>query len=318
MQNGGLCFQKIVDYTGCGIHESRLAFGFISQLSFENRFFIEDMDYSFSADVRVAYHPREPFIEILCLDSIQALNCERNQGEAVIQDGVHILFHQDTQGELRFSTGIPVRGIRIVIKGQFFNSYLVHRFPQEALDFILLGKTKNECLQSPQLQMIFSQIRHSIRSGAVCELYYESKIIELLYTISQLNNPALQKRRLSSTDLAAVEQVKAILAEHLSDAPTIAHMAVMTGTSQSKLQNDFKAACGCTIHDYLRSIRMAKALHRIEHKDLPLYIIAQELGYHNAGRFSEIFKETYGITPDIYRKGLRSWDCQDTCERHSL
>lgn len=304
VQNGEFCFEVTDHCADCDECGSCVACGYINQLSFESKFLIEDMDYLFSAEARIEYRPKEPFIEILCLDSIDAVNCERNHGAAIIQNGVHIHFHQAAQGELRFSPAAPIRGVRIVIKGRFFNDYLVRRFPQETLDFILLGGTKNKCLQNPRLQVIFSQIRHSVRSGVECEIYYESKIIELLYIFMELNNPAPDKRRLSSADMTAVEKTKAILEERFCNAPKIAQLAVMTGTSQAKLQNDFKAAFGCTIHEYLQSVRMAKALDKVEHTETPLYAIAKEVGCKNPGRFAEIFKEAYGITPDMFRRDL--------------
>jgi transcriptional regulator GlxA family with amidase domain len=49
---------------------------------------------------------------------------------------------------------------------------------------------------------------------------------------------------------------------------------------------------------------MAKALDRVEHTETPLYAIAGEVGYKKPGRFAEIFKKTYGITPAVHRRNL--------------
>jgi transcriptional regulator GlxA family with amidase domain len=181
---------------------------------------------------------------------------------------------------------------------------LIQRFPLKTLDFLFSDQVKNKCLKNPKLLVVFSQIKDSIRSGVEYEAYYESKIIELLCIFSEANNAAPDKRRLSDADMAAVEKVQAILEEHFTEAPKIARLAVMTGTSPAKLQKDFKMVLGRTIHDYLQEIRMAKALDMIEHTENPLYIIANKVGCKNPGRFSEIFKETYGITPDMYRRNF--------------
>jgi hypothetical protein len=110
------------------------------------------MDYAFREDSRVAYQAGEPFVEILCLDSVNALHCERNQDAAAIRSGVYIYFHRAEQGELRFFAGTPIRGLRIVIKDRFFNE---------------------------------RPFRGSIRSGMERELYYESKIAELLCVFAE-------------------------------------------------------------------------------------------------------------------------------------
>jgi AraC-like DNA-binding protein len=302
VQNGKFCFEAMNNDLNCDECESCDVAGYVNQLSFEKKFFIEDMDFTFFSDTHIKYQANEPFIEILCLDSINAINSEYGKE---IHDGIYINLNHGNHGEMRFYNNTPIRGIRIVVKNWFYNEHLIHRFPQEKLDFTFFIKMKYICFLNPELQAVFSQIRNSIRSGENCEIYYESKILELLYLFSKMGNrPTSVLRRLSSSDIDAVEKVKKILEEQYSNAPNISQLAVMTGTSQAKLQNDFKAASGCTIHDYLQAIRMSKALDKVENTETPLYIIAREVGCKNPGRFAEVFKNAYGITPDVYRRNL--------------
>jgi AraC-like DNA-binding protein len=304
VQNGEFCFELGDNCIDCDEHESCLAVGYVKQLAFGNDFLVEDMDYSFISEANVKYQAKEPFIEILCLDSVDALHCERGSNIAAIHSGVHVHFHRECRGELRFSADTPIRGVRIVVKDKFFSDYLIRRFPLKTLDFLFLDQRENKCLKNPKLLVVFSQIKDSIRSGVESEVYYESKLIELLHIFSKANHAAPDKQPLSDEDMAAVEKARAILEESFFDAPKIAQLAVVTGTSPAKLQNDFKTAFGSTIHDYLQEVRMAKALDMIEHTETPLYIIANEVGCRNPSRFSTIFKETYGITPDMYRRNF--------------
>jgi AraC-like DNA-binding protein len=172
------------------------------------------------------------------------------------------------------------------------------------MELLLFDQMKNKFLQNPKLRVIFSQIRESIHTGLEDEIYiyYESKIIELLYAFSELNRAASFQRYLSNNDMNAVEKTKLILGDRFSDAPTIAQLAVLTGTSQAKLQRDFKAVMGHTIHDYLQAVRMARALDMIERTENPLYVIAKEAGFNHPGRFAEVFKNVYGVNPDLYRR----------------
>jgi hypothetical protein len=55
------------------------------------------MAYSFISEANVKYQAKEPFIEILCLDSADALNCERGSGAETIHSGIHIHFHTRMQ-----------------------------------------------------------------------------------------------------------------------------------------------------------------------------------------------------------------------------
>ena len=303
VQNGGFCFEPTDPCDNCDEQGSCFAVGQIDQLAFENRFLLEDMDYAFLSDARVQYRAREPFVELLCLDSIDAMDSGNGQGAASVRGGIHVNYNRETQGELRFGARVPIRGVRIVIHDRFLKDELRDRFPAGALDFLFFGRAKSGGFQHPGLRLIFSQIKNSIHSGVDCEVYYESKIIEILCLLSSLNT-AVGSPRLSAEDLTAVEEVRTILEERFSDAPPIARLAVITGTGRAKLQADFKAAFGCTIHDYLQSVRMARALDAVEHTQIPLYLVAREVGYKNPGHFSELFRVTYGITPDLYRKNL--------------
>jgi AraC-like DNA-binding protein len=84
--------------------------------------------------------------------------------------------------------------------------------------------------------------------------------------------------------------------------PNIAELARRVNTSAAKLQNDFKSAYGCTIHDYAQHVRMAEALRKIENSEESIGAVSHKAGYKNPGYFSEIFRQAYGITPSEYRK----------------
>jgi AraC-like DNA-binding protein len=304
VQNGEFCFELGTHSITSGETEPCLAVGHIKQVAFRDDFFIEDMAYSFLSEANVEYQAKEPFIEILYLDSIDALNCEQGNDVVAIRDGAYIHFHQECRGELKFLADTPVRGIRIVIKNRFLSDQLLDKFPKGALDFLLLDELKNQCLQNHRLLIVFRQLRDSVRADTRSYAYYESKIIELLCIFAELSDSPREKRRLPDADKSAVETVRAILEERFSDAPKIAQLSVMTGTSPVKLQNDFKAAFGCTIHDYLRTVRITKALYMVEQTEIPLYAIAKKVGIRSPSHFSAMFKGAYGITPDVYRRSF--------------
>ena len=304
VQNGEFCFELGEHCIDCKEQDPCLAIGYIHQLAFGNDFLIEDMAWSFLSDANVEYQTRHPFIEILCLDSVSAWDCGQGNDAKAVLSGIHIHFHQAQRGVLRFSAGTPIKGIRIVLKNQFCRDCLTRKFPRETWDFLLEDRLRDRCLQDPKLQMVFSQIKDSLRAGVALPAYYESKIIELLCLVSELNSAASGRQRLSDADMAAVKKAQSILREHFSDAPAINRLAVMTGTSPAKLQRDFKTVFGCTIHSYLQTTRMTKALQLIENTEVPLYLIAREVGCKNPGHFSEIFRQTYGVSPHIYRRNL--------------
>jgi AraC-like DNA-binding protein len=152
--------------------------------------------------------------------------------------------------------------------------------------------------------MTLSQIGNGMDNGETSEMYYEAKVLELLFLHSKSDNTNA-RRTLPNDDTRAVNAVKRILCSQFRDCPKIAELAVMTGTSASKLQRDFKAVFGMTIHEYLWETRMAKALELMETSDEPIRAIALEIGCRKASRFSEIFKKTYGVLPTDYRRSRK-------------
>jgi AraC-like DNA-binding protein len=267
--------------------------GSIWEICFAGGFFIESMDYRFKHPTFKRYHNQKRFMEILCFDSIEAVHRDCETGESAVKAGFSVNLNQGRAGEIRFSSCAAVRGVRIVIAEELYGLYAKERFPGGSLNSEL------------ELRLTVGQIKRGAENGIDSESYFKSKIIELLYWITAgTNHSSVTQRELDLTqeDFVAVNKVKSIIDECVSGTSKIRELADLSGTSATKLQNDFKAAFGCTIHEYVQQVRMAEALREIENTDKPLYMIARNVGFKKPGYFSEIFRNTYGITPSEYVK----------------
>jgi AraC-like DNA-binding protein len=161
---------------------------------------------------------------------------------------------------------------------------------------------KSSCLS--ELRIAFAQLKRGMERRVNSKLYYRSKLTEILHLFSELYDVESRSgsRRLSIADIEAIGRVKEIIGNDVSRTPKIAELARSTGTSAVKLQNDFKSAQGCTIHEYIQHFRMVAALREMENTDKPFYVIAREVGFKNPGHFSDVFKKTYGVLPSEYAK----------------
>ncbi|MDR1907667.1 MAG: AraC family transcriptional regulator [Holosporales bacterium] len=280
--------------------------GYIRQIPFEGKFLIEDMDFRFRCpSVRQHFTPAK-FVEILCLDSIGALHRGYERAETQVGTGVKVNKGQGGDGELVFLPHIPVQGVRIVIYEDLYESLQTKVSSGcffDIRDSSMLSETN---FHDPELRLVFGQIKRGIEQDAACEPYYENKIAEILYLIARAesakNGRKRNSKRLARADAEAVDRVKSMIEARISEPPRMAELARMVNASVAKLQNDFKTAYGCTIHDYSQQIRMAEALRKIENSDEPLYSIALGVGYKNPSHFSEIFKNIYGVMPSEYIK----------------
>jgi AraC-like DNA-binding protein len=281
-----------------------LAQGYIKQVSFHNLLFIEQMDYRFYVPVSKWYQTQVPFIKIFCLDSSKVLNQDICSGESFINRDIHICKNMGIQGNLVFSPNVPVRGLRIIIFDEFYNHYMRQRFPDDDLRFNALAQFDNKNYTSPELQLAFNQINQSMKLGIESGLYYESKVAEILFLISEKYSSVIKqnnKRILKQDDLHRVNEAKRIIDTYISNSLKISELSNLVRVSAAKLQIDFQTAFGCTIHEYVQKARMKEALHKIENTDEPLNQIAKNVGCKNPSRFAAIFKETFGITPSEYR-----------------
>lgn len=303
-----LCFRQTKSDGAFDFFEAdkELATGHVKQLSFKNKFFISRMDYAFRYLTRKDYTLSNQFMEILYLESIEAESWEYEFGKFPMQAGISTYVNQKHPGKLIFSPDTPVRGIRIMILEEFYLQYLQERFSGNAPDINALIKMNYKSHLNPELQLVLRQIKHSIESGVSSELYYEGKIMEILYLIAAGANEAhspehTDRRCLTEEDFAAVNKAKAIIDARLSASPKIFELAFLTNTSAAKLQNDFQLAFGSTIHGYVVKARMKEALHKIDSTGEPIYSIARSVGCKNPSRFAELFKKAYGIAPMEYR-----------------
>ena len=74
----------------------------------------------------------------------------------------------------------------------------------------------------------------------------------------------------------------------------IAHMFDITPNYLSYI---FKKEFGIGLNRYLTTVRMRKAQEMLSTTNLPVFAVAEAVGYTNPGYFSKVFQKTYGMLP---------------------
>lgn len=64
----------------------------------------------------------------------------------------------------------------------------------------------------------------------------------------------------------------------------------------------FKAATGVNIKNYILQLKLDVAKDLLATPNVPVSMIASEVGYDNFSHFTQIFKKYENITPSEYRK----------------
>ena len=130
-------------------------------------------------------------------------------------------------------------------------------------------------------------------------------------TVDEMKHYVLQKFRdvcdyinQYSGDGNVIRSVKKQIEELYSQNLTIKDLAAGVYLSPTYLSYLFKQKTGYTINDYITTVRMERAKELLKDPGHTLSDIAIEVGYHEQGYFTRIFKKYTGQSPGKYRGTL--------------
>ena len=74
------------------------------------------------------------------------------------------------------------------------------------------------------------------------------------------------------------------------------------GISRVQLYRKVKALLGYNINDYILNVRLQKAKHYLNERELSISEIAYKVGFASPAYFSTVFKAKCGMSPKEYRE----------------
>lgn len=104
----------------------------------------------------------------------------------------------------------------------------------------------------------------------------------------------------------AVELAEAYIRSHLNQPILVTDVADHVHLSSEYFTRLFKRETGQNIKDYIIQAKVDAAKDLLARSDIPVSLIALEMGYDNFSHFTQIFKKICGVTPSEYRKDARS------------
>lgn len=87
---------------------------------------------------------------------------------------------------------------------------------------------------------------------------------------------------------------------------SLGELAVAVGVHPVTLARGFRKAYGCSVGEYLRWLRVARAARRLAESDAPLAEIALAAGFADQSHFSNAFRRETGVSPSAFRRAVRS------------
>ncbi len=114
---------------------------------------------------------------------------------------------------------------------------------------------------------------------------------------------AAQTPEVTNTETVFLKQLREVINEHLTTADfSIPQIAQMMQMSQVQVYRKLKALTGKTPTQYMRILRMKKAMELLNTTTLNISEIAYDLGFSDPNYFSRTFQQVYGKTPSSIRK----------------
>ena len=120
-----------------------------------------------------------------------------------------------------------------------------------------------------------------------------SELIALL-----LAKQAGEEQRRSSRRLAALLDH---IQEHVAEDLSLSRLSRLCGYSPSRLRELFREELGLSPVRYINRLRIDRA-SALLHEDLPIWRVAELVGFPNANYFSRMFRAERGMSPIEYKK----------------
>lgn len=112
-----------------------------------------------------------------------------------------------------------------------------------------------------------------------------------------------QPAKIADTETAFLQQLRKVINEHLTTADfSIPQIAQIMQMSQVQVYRKLKALTGKTPTQYMRMLRMKRAMELLTTTEFNISEIAYNLGFSDPNYFSRTFQQVYGKTPSSIRK----------------
>ncbi|MEH6679113.1 MAG: AraC family transcriptional regulator [Sediminicola sp.] len=208
----------------------------------------------------------------------------------------------EASGERRISGGKIFKEVVIGLSTDFLKNHGLGDVP-------LFKKTKGDNTVSPltvDMLALLGAMESSGHHGIAKQLFLQAKILEIL--VMQITNHKKPLRL--DTPKANTEMVKRLyearrlIMDNLDENFSIKVLSKKVLLNEYLLKKEFKRIFGDSVNAFGRNEKMKHAKNLLQATQLPIYQIAEEVGYKNATHFSVAFKRFTGDIPKKYRSRL--------------
>lgn len=167
-------------------------------------------------------------------------------------------------------------------------------------------------IRDPQIEYAALSLLSELRSGEVgARIYTESLAnvlaINLLRRHSSLGRSSMSKlenERPRGLPEASLHTALEYMGDNLAKDLTLAELAREVSMSPYHFSRMFKTSTGFPPHQYIMRQRIERAKALLCNTDLPVGVIAREVGFANHSHFAQQFRRLVGVSPRSFRQGF--------------
>ena len=158
--------------------------------------------------------------------------------------------------------------------------------------------------QSAWSEAVFSAMRElpAGERGRYCAV----KCAELLYLLCRRSERSSSERtRYRDPYLVeTVRRIHAYILDNLGERLTISELSRSFRIAPTSFKECFRELYGQSVHAYILGRRMERASELLSSTNMPVFQIAEAVGYGSASQFGVEFKRRYQLSPLVYRKRM--------------
>ena len=110
----------------------------------------------------------------------------------------------------------------------------------------------------------------------------------------------------SEKDKQFFNSLMAVIEEHMQDPDLdVDFLCERLYISRTKLYQKVQSTSDQSVAEFIRTIRLKKAIQIMTHEDVPMNEVALRIGMQSASNFSRAFKKEYGKSPVAFMQGLK-------------
>lgn len=140
-----------------------------------------------------------------------------------------------------------------------------------------------------------------LRTDAAAPLAMEGLLLELVASASRMGDQNGSLGRPSW-----LEEARERIHSDLAARPSLRGLAESVGVHPVTLARAFRRAFGCTVGEYIRSLRIERATRQLADTDVSLAEIALTAGFSDQSHFSNLFRQHTGLSPFRFRRAIHS------------